>query len=203
MNVRSRPCSRFEEDRYDVDTARADFLPEPLGFYAPDKVVLLGPARRFALLAVNDIKLTCRQRHTETITSQCLLQNIAMFAPGMPREGKRQRVLSAPCKIDRIPSRIATWLPTLSMLLVSLISYIDRNTLAILAPTILRETHLSGEQYGYIISAFSVAYMLGNPLWGIALDRFGIRWGMLAAVAFWSFASASHAFAAGCLSFAA
>ena len=34
------------------------------------------------------------------------------------------------------------------MLAVSLISYLDRNTLAILAPTILRETGLSGAQYG-------------------------------------------------------
>ena len=56
------------------------------------------------------------------------------------------------------------WVPTVSMLFVSLISYIDRNTLALLAPTILAETHLSAEQYGYIISAFSVAYMIGNPL---------------------------------------
>jgi len=105
--------------------------------------------------------------------------------------------------IGLIPSRLATWLPTLSMLLVSLISYIDRNTLALLAPTILRETGLSGEQYGYIISAFSVAYMFGNPVWGVVLDRFGIRWGMLAAVSVWTFASASHAFATGFLSFAA
>ena len=54
------------------------------------------------------------------------------------------------------------------MWLVSLISYIDRNTLALLAPAILAETGLSAEQYGYIISAFSVAYMIGNPLWGCA-----------------------------------
>ena len=39
------------------------------------------------------------------------------------------------------------------MLLVSVISYIDRNTLALLAPTILQETHLTNEQYGWIISA--------------------------------------------------
>jgi hypothetical protein len=32
------------------------------------------------------------------------------------------------------------------MMLVSVISYIDRNTLALLAPTILRETNLSAEQ---------------------------------------------------------
>jgi MFS transporter, ACS family, hexuronate transporter len=95
------------------------------------------------------------------------------------------------------------WVPTISMLLVSLISYIDRNTLALLAPTILKETGLSGEQYGYIISAFSVMYMIGNPVWGILLDRFGLRLGMTAAVSFWTVASAAHAFAGGLFSFAA
>src|SRR5260370_37223832 len=95
------------------------------------------------------------------------------------------------------------WVPTISMLLVSLISYIDRNTLALLAPTILKETGLSGEQYGYIISAFSIMYMIGNPVWGILLDRFGLRWGMTAAVSFWTVASAAHAFAGGLFSFAA
>ena len=56
----------------------------------------------------------------------------------------------------------------------SLISYVDRSTLALLAPTILKETHLTGEQYGLIISAFSIAYMLSNPLWGWILDRAGL-----------------------------
>jgi ACS family hexuronate transporter-like MFS transporter len=88
------------------------------------------------------------------------------------------------------------------MLLVSLISYIDRNTLALLIPTIMKETHLSVEQYGFIVSAFSVAYMISNPLWGAVIDRVGLRAGMMAAVAFWTFASMSHALAAGFLSFA-
>lgn len=99
--------------------------------------------------------------------------------------------------------RISLWIPAATMLLVSLISYIDRNTLAILAPTILRETHLTAGQYGFVISAFSIAYMLANPLWGRWLDRFGVRLGMLAAVSLWTVASASHAVAAGFLGFAA
>jgi len=88
------------------------------------------------------------------------------------------------------------------MMLVSLISYIDRNTLALLIPTIMRETHLSAEEYGFIVSAFSIAYMIGSPLWGGLLDRLGLRVGMMLAVAFWSAASMSHAVATGFLSFA-
>ena len=89
------------------------------------------------------------------------------------------------------------------MLAVSLISYIDRNTLAILAPTILRDTGLSNREYGFIISAFSIAYMLANPVWGRILDRAGLRRGMTAAVACWTAASVAHAFAGGLWSFAA
>jgi ACS family hexuronate transporter-like MFS transporter len=82
-------------------------------------------------------------------------------------------------------------------MLVSMISYIDRHTLALLAPTILRETHLSNTQYGFIVSAFSIAYMLCNPLWGRIVDRVGVRISMTAAVSLWTLASVSHAFAAG------
>ncbi len=97
---------------------------------------------------------------------------------------------------------VRRWIPTLSMLLVSLISYIDRNTLALLAPTILKETHLSAEQYGFIISAFSISYMISNPVWGWTLDRIGLRIGMLAAVTIWTAASVSHVFAATFFAFA-
>lgn len=98
---------------------------------------------------------------------------------------------------------MSRWIPALSMLLVSLISYVDRSTLAILAPAILKETGLTTEQYGWIISAFSIAYMLSNPLWGWILDRAGLRRGMSAAVAWWTLASVAHAFAGGFWSFGA
>src|ERR1035437_8137778 len=98
---------------------------------------------------------------------------------------------------------IGRWVPAGAMLAVSLISYIDRNTLALLAPTILRETGLSGEQYGFIISAFQIAYMLANPVWGKILDRAGLRRGMTVAVSCWTVASVAHAFAGGLWSFAA
>jgi ACS family hexuronate transporter-like MFS transporter len=94
-------------------------------------------------------------------------------------------------------------MPTAAMMLLSLLSYVDRNVLAILSTTILAETKLDAEQYGQMISAFQAAYLLGNPLWGWALDRFGLRAGLFASVALWTCASTSHAFAAGLLPFAA
>lgn len=106
-------------------------------------------------------------------------------------------------RMPQIEGRMTRWLPASTMMLVSTISYIDRNTLALLAPTILRDAHLSNEQYGFIISAFSIAYMLGNPLWGYILDRIGVRVGMTAAVSLWTLASVSHVFAVGLQSFAA
>lgn len=83
------------------------------------------------------------------------------------------------------------------MMLVTVLSYVDRNTLALLAPTILAETHLSAAQYGWVVSAYSVAFMISNPLWGRGLDRYGLRLGMLAAVGFWTLASAAHALVVG------
>ena len=102
-----------------------------------------------------------------------------------------------------VRSFLSRWTPALSMTLVSLISYVDRNTLALLAPTILQDIHLTDRQYGFAISAFSIAYMLGNPVWGRVLDRFGLRLGMTVAFAVWTLASVSHAFVWGFVALAA
>ncbi|MBI2688034.1 MAG: MFS transporter [Acidobacteria bacterium] len=101
-----------------------------------------------------------------------------------------------PCTLILL-HRFRNWIPAGSMMLVSLISYIDRNTLALLAPTMLAELKLSNEQYGWVLSGFSVAYMIGNLLWGRWIDRFGLRWAMTAAVGFWTLASSSHALTLG------
>ena len=79
------------------------------------------------------------------------------------------------------------------MMVCSWLSYVDRQILATLSVAILADTGLSTERYTEVVSAFSIAYMLGNPLWGSLLDYVGLRTGMLAAVAIWSLASASHA----------
>jgi ACS family hexuronate transporter-like MFS transporter len=89
------------------------------------------------------------------------------------------------------------------MMLCSWLSYTDRQILAVLSPMILRDTGLSAQSYGAVLSAFSIAYMIGNPLWGSILDYVGMRLGMLVAVAVWTVASTAHAWMAGFAGFAA
>ena len=95
------------------------------------------------------------------------------------------------------------WVAPASMMACTLLSYIDRQTLAALSPMILKDTGLTAGEYGDALSAFSIFYMIGNPLWGSLLDYAGLRVGMLAAVAIWTVASVSHAWVAGLIGFAA
>ena len=89
-----------------------------------------------------------------------------------------------------------------TIMLATLLSYIDRQVLAVLSPTILHDTGLSATDYANAISAFSIAYMIGNPLWGSFLDYVGLRLGMLMAVGLWTAASTSHAWVTGFVGFA-
>jgi len=97
---------------------------------------------------------------------------------------------------------LKAWFPVGVMGLMSLISYLDRSTLAILSPTILRDVHLSAQEYGWIVSAFSFAYMFSNPIWGYLIDRFGSRNVVTWAVLIWTIASTAHAYAGTFLGFA-
>jgi MFS transporter, ACS family, hexuronate transporter len=97
---------------------------------------------------------------------------------------------------------IHAWWPVTLMLGCSLLSYMDRQILAVLSPMILGDLKLNAQSYGEIISAFSYAYMIGNPVWGAILDRIGLRRGMTLAVTIWTIACGAHAVLAGFLGFA-
>jgi ACS family hexuronate transporter-like MFS transporter len=94
------------------------------------------------------------------------------------------------------------WTASAVMMACSWLSYVDRQILSVLSPTILADTGMSAQDYAIVVAAFSYAYMIANPLWGSLLDYFGLRIGMLFAVGLWTIASASHAFMGGFLGFA-
>jgi len=85
----------------------------------------------------------------------------------------------------------------------SWLSFFHRTILGALAPTILKETGLTAQQFASINAYFFVAYTLGNPVWGSILDYVGLRIGMVLGVAIWTAASVSHGWMTAFIGFAA
>ena len=94
------------------------------------------------------------------------------------------------------------WVPCIGMALCSWLSFVDRQVLNILSPTIIKDTGLTAADFTNATSFFFLTYTLGNPIWGSVLDRVGLRIGMLFAVGVWTAASMSHALMASFAGFA-
>ena len=82
------------------------------------------------------------------------------------------------------------------------INYIDRQVIGILKPFIEKDLGWSEADYGYIVTAFQIAYAIGLLVSGRFLDKFGTRIGYLWAIVIWSIAGMAHAAARGVMSFA-
>jgi ACS family hexuronate transporter-like MFS transporter len=65
---------------------------------------------------------------------------------------------------------------------------------------LLEEFHISAQRYSYIVSAFMLAYTLGNGVSGRLLDRLGTKAGYAWTIAWWSAAETLCALSAGALS---
>lgn len=76
------------------------------------------------------------------------------------------------------------------------VSYLDRQTLAAIAPTVRASLHISHERFGWLASAFAFAYLTFAPLSGRLVDRFGARRVLTLAVLAWSVVAALHSLAA-------
>src|SRR5687767_9032185 len=66
------------------------------------------------------------------------------------------------------------------------VSYIDRQTLAAIAPSVTKALAIDNTQYGWLLGAFSMAYLFGAPLAGALVNRVGARSGFALAVLVWS-----------------
>ena len=86
---------------------------------------------------------------------------------------------------------------------VTVVNYIDRTSLAVMWPEIAKDTQLSKEHYATIVSAFMVAYALGQAVSGRIFDWVGTRLGFVFSVVVWSFACAGHGLARSLASLAA
>ncbi len=77
---------------------------------------------------------------------------------------------------------------------VTVINFIDRQTLSVLAPVLRATYHLSNEAYGRIVAALQFGMMSGEFPMGWLMDRIGARLGLAAAVLWWSAATGCQVF---------
>src|SRR5947207_13602685 len=81
--------------------------------------------------------------------------------------------------------------------LATLINFIDRLTISVLAPVITQQLGLTNLQFASITTWFLVAYAASQALSGKLYDRVGTRRGFTLSILVWASAAMAHAFARG------
>jgi ACS family hexuronate transporter-like MFS transporter len=89
------------------------------------------------------------------------------------------------------------------LFLSTVVNYIDRQTLSVLAPRLKLEFGWSNSDFAWLIIAFRAAYGFGQMISGRLIDRVGTRRGLSLTVACYSTVAALTSLAAGLRSFAA
>src|SRR3954463_13517059 len=84
----------------------------------------------------------------------------------------------------------------------TVINYIDRQTLSLLAPYLKVQYHWTNSDYANLTIAFRVAYSIGQSAFGRLMDRVGTRRGLTVTVIFYSIVSMLTSLARGFYSFA-
>jgi MFS transporter, ACS family, hexuronate transporter len=77
---------------------------------------------------------------------------------------------------------------------ITVINFIDRQTLSILAPKLKESFHFNSTEYGRIVACFQFGMMVAEFPMGMLMDRLGARFGFSFAVLWWSVATGLHAF---------
>lgn len=81
--------------------------------------------------------------------------------------------------------------------LATLINYIDRLTVSVLAPVITQALSLSALEYAGVSTWFLLAYTISQGLSGKLYDRVGTRRGFTISIIVWSVAAMAHSLARG------
>ena len=95
------------------------------------------------------------------------------------------------------------WIIVGLIFFATLINYIDRLTISVLAPVITKDLNLSNTEFGSIATWFLFAYTISQALSGKFYDRVGIKKGFTASIVIWSVAAMAHAFSVGIRSLSA
>jgi MFS transporter, ACS family, hexuronate transporter len=92
-------------------------------------------------------------------------------------------------------TRQVRWYVLGLLFLITVINFIDRQGLSVVAPVLRDSLHLSATDYGVMVAFFQFGMMLAEFPMGTLMDRRGVRFGLSFAVIWWSLANAAHALA--------
>lgn len=109
---------------------------------------------------------------------------------------------AGPRKAARVMPGLRWWMISL-VFLATLINFIDRLTVSVLAPVITVQLGLTNLQFAGISTWFLIAYTASQGLSGKFYDRVGTRRGFAVSILIWSAAAVGHAWARGLASLSA
>ena len=95
------------------------------------------------------------------------------------------------------------WWIIVLVCLGTIMNYLARNSLAVLAPELKHVFALTTQQYSYVVGAFQIGYTIMQPVCGLIVDLIGLRLGFALFAALWSLTGVLHGFATGWLSLGA
>ncbi|WP_205954033.1 MFS transporter [Pantoea stewartii] len=84
------------------------------------------------------------------------------------------------------------WHMILLVCFITIINYLDRTALGVAAPTIMKELDISKEHYSWMVSAFQLAYTIGQPIVGYVIDTIGLKLGFFLCAMIWGVATLMH-----------
>jgi MFS transporter, ACS family, aldohexuronate transporter len=108
--------------------------------------------------------------------------------------------MEAPFARKRTLPALRWWIGGL-LFLSTVINYMDRQTLSVLAPYLKQEFRWSNQDYAAIVIAFRLSYSIGQSVCGHFIDRVGTRTGLTFSVACYSIAAMFTSLATGLRSF--
>jgi ACS family hexuronate transporter-like MFS transporter len=118
-------------------------------------------------------------------------ERASVRAPAHPRP--EARAVAEPPERTADPGAAAAirwrWVAIAVFSLSAVLNYLDRQLLAAVAPSVMSEYGLTFADYGTLLAAFSMTYLLMAPLAGLIVDRIGLHVSSIVAVGLWSLTS--------------
>jgi ACS family hexuronate transporter-like MFS transporter len=122
------------------------------------------------------------------------------FVADVPKP--KARLPPEPQPIDGAPTGIVRWVICALLFAAVALSYIDRQVLSVLKPTLQAQYHWSEIGYGDVVFWFQAAYGIGYIAFGRIVDRIGARLGYALAVTLWTIGHLAHVLVTSTLGFA-